>query len=124
MREVDAGVDLALNTCRWITGEHVIVTGDLNDKRGQPTLRRIRGLDDIWGDLIQTGGFKFFEEGEQASRWTYRFRGELNQIDHILPSFSLRKSGSSIKTRVVEVPEQESPRISDHRPLVVRIELP
>jgi endonuclease/exonuclease/phosphatase family metal-dependent hydrolase len=54
----------------------------------------------------------------------YRFRGELNQIDHILPSFSLRKSGSSIKTRVVEVSEQANPRISDHRPLVVTIELP
>lgn len=29
-------------------GEHVIVAGDLNDRRGQPTLKRIRGLDDIW----------------------------------------------------------------------------
>jgi len=53
----------------------VIVTGDLNDKQGQPTLRRIRGLNDIWGDLIQTRNFRFFDEQEQASRWTYRFRG-------------------------------------------------
>ena len=106
-------------------GHHVIVTGDLNDRRGQPTLRRIRGLDDMWSDLIQTGHWKFFEEGEEASRWTYRFRGENNQIDHILPSYSLRKTqNSSIRTSVIEVPERVNPSISDHRPLVVSIELP
>ena len=38
-----------------IANEHVVITGDMNDRRGQPTLRRLRGLDDIWPDLIQTG---------------------------------------------------------------------
>lgn len=59
-------------------GEHVIVAGDLNDRRGQPTLRRLRGLDDIWPDLIQTGHWSYFEREQEASRWTYQFRGELN----------------------------------------------
>lgn len=106
-------------------GEHVIVTGDLNDRRGQPTLRRIRGLDDMWPDLIQTGHWKFFEKGEEATRWTYEFRGENNQIDHILPSYSLRKKKKgSIHTSVIDIPKRENPSISDHRPMVVKIDLP
>lgn len=106
-------------------GEHVVVAGDLNDRRGQPTLRRLRGLDDIWPDLIQTGHWSYFERGQEASRWTYQFRGELNQIDHILLSYSLRKNQSgSISTRVLDVPKREDPSISDHRPLVVSFEMP
>ena len=106
-------------------GEHVIIAGDLNDRRGQPAIKRMRGLDDIWPDLIQTGHWKFFEEGEEASRWTYQFRGELNQIDHVLVSYSLRKNQSdSISTSVLDIPQVENPAISDHRPLIVTIELP
>ena len=105
--------------------EHVIITGDLNDRRGQPTLRRLRGLDDIWPDLIQTGNYKYFDKGEEASRWTYEFRGELNQIDHILLSYGLRKNQtSSIRTKVIDVPDGDDPSISDHRPLIVEIDLP
>ena len=102
-------------------GEHVIIAGDLNDRRGQPTLR---SLDDIWPDLIQTGHHKFFEDGEESSRWTYQFRGELNQIDHVLLSYSLRRSGSSIAARVMDIEEAENPSISDHRPLIVTILMP
>lgn len=106
-------------------GRHVIIAGDMNDLRGSPTLYRLRGLDDIWPDLIQTGHYKFFEQEEEASRWTYQFRGEFNQIDHILVSYSLRKNQTtSIRTHVIPVPEQVAPRISDHRPFVVSIELP
>lgn len=106
-------------------GVHVIIAGDMNDRRGQPAIRRLRGLDDIWPDLIQTGHWKFFERGEEASRWTYLFRGELNQIDHVLVSYSLRKNQTTaIRTRVVDVPQQSDPQISDHRPIVVTIELP
>ncbi|WP_395378134.1 endonuclease/exonuclease/phosphatase family protein [Marinicella sp. W31] len=106
-------------------GEHVIITGDLNDRRGQPTLRRLRGLDDIWPDLIQTGHWKFFEKEEEASRWTYQFRGEFNQIDHILLSYSLRKNqSSSIRSHVKDILERDNPSISDHRPLIVEIDLP
>ena len=106
------------------SGEHVIIAGDLNDLRGQPTLRRIRGLDDIWPDLIQTGHYDFFPRGEESSRWTYQFRGELNQIDHVLLSYSLRRSGSSINTRVMDIPVVENPSVSDHRPLIVTFDMP
>jgi len=106
-------------------GEHVIVSGDLNDGRGQPTLRRLRGLDDLWPDLIQTGHWSYFDRAQEATRWTYQFRGELNQIDHILLSYSLRKNQSSaISTQVMEVPETQSPSISDHRPLIVTFDMP
>ena len=107
------------------SGKHVIVAGDMNDRRGQPTIRRLRGMDDIWPDLIQTGHWQFFEEGEEASRWTYQFRGELNQIDHILLSYSLRKNQTdAIRTSVMDVPVQDNPQISDHRPMIVSIEMP
>jgi endonuclease/exonuclease/phosphatase family metal-dependent hydrolase len=106
-------------------GEHVIIAGDFNDRRGQPTLRRLRGLDDIWPDLIQTGHWKFFDEEEEASRWTYQFRGKFNQIDHILLSYSLKKNQSnSIRTKVLDVPDRENPSVSDHRPMIVEIDLP
>ena len=70
-------------------GEHVIVIGDLNDGRGQPVLRRIRGFGDIHGDLIQTGHHRFSAATELGERWTYEFRGKRNQIDHILISRSI-----------------------------------
>jgi endonuclease/exonuclease/phosphatase family metal-dependent hydrolase len=104
-------------------GEHIIVAGDLNDGRGQPTLRRIQGHDDIWPDLIQTGNVQFFPEAELGSRWTYEFQGERNQIDHILLSTSIRdivRRTRGIKSRV---PEQANPRASDHRPFVVTLDL-
>lgn len=106
-------------------GEHVIVAGDMNDRRGQPTVRRLKGMDDVGPDLIQTGHWRFFERGTEASRWTYQFRGELNQIDHVLVSYSLRKNqGDAIRTTVLDVPIQVEPRISDHRPIIVSIEMP
>ncbi len=103
-------------------GEPLIVAGDLNDYRGQPALKRIRGLDDIWPDLIQTGYYEFFAEGEQDSRWTYKFRGERNQIDHILLSRSIKGivKQKGIKPRV---PDQTSSLASDHRPFVVTLDI-
>ena len=53
-------------------------------------MRRIRGLDDIWPDLIETGNFEYFSDADQGSRRTYEFRSERNQIDHILTSDSIR----------------------------------
>jgi len=101
-------------------GEHVIVCGDLNDRRGQPTLRRIRGRDDLWGDLVQTGNAEYFPEEESGTRWTYQFRGERNQIDHILPSWSVRQACKRFKTSTVPVTETfEGLLASDHRALVV-----
>jgi hypothetical protein len=81
-------------------GQHVVVAGDLNDHWGQPTLRRIRGLDDIGEDLAQTGGPTFFKRKDKETNeefnerirqhWTYEFAGRRNQLDHILISQSIR----------------------------------
>jgi endonuclease/exonuclease/phosphatase family metal-dependent hydrolase len=107
-------------------GEHVMVAGDLNDHRGQPALRRMRGRDDIWEDLIQTGQTgksgrpSFFAQGEESSRWTYEFRGLRHQVDHILLSPSIERVSRKISARVVEQNDQIA---SDHRPLVVTLDL-
>ena len=101
-------------------GEHLIVAGDLNDGRGQPAIRRIRGLDDIWPDLIQTGNTDYFTEATWGDRWTYEFEGVRNQIDHILLSRSIRDASSS---RSASVPDQNDDLASDHRPLVVVFDL-
>lgn len=100
-------------------GEHVIVAGDLNDKRGDPTLRRIRGRDDLWEDLIQTGVEKYWQE--KGERWTYRYKGDRNQIDHILPSYSLKKG---IKASVHKTTETlEGHPVTDHRGLIVEFDI-
>ena len=98
-------------------GEHVIVAGDLNDHRGQPALRRIRGRDDIYGDLIQTGHANIFKT-DRDQRWTYEFMGVRQQIDHMLISRSIRDACgvSNIKPQVVS---QTSSLVSDHRPFVL-----
>lgn len=99
-------------------GEHVIVVGDLNDGRGQPTLKRIRGQDDIYEDLIQTGAANFFPDDKLDTRWTYQFQGIREQIDHILCSESVKsacKSGG-IDSEVLAVTNSLA---SDHRPFIV-----
>jgi len=68
---------------------HVVVTGDLNDHRGQPTLRRVRGFDDMYPDLIQTGHKEYFPESAWGTRWTKEHEGGLNHIDHVLLSDSI-----------------------------------
>jgi predicted extracellular nuclease len=100
-------------------GEHIIVAGDLNDHPRQPVLRRIRGRDDIWGDLIQTGDVDYFADNELDTRWTYQFQGIRQQIDHVLLSRSIKDASEGISTRVVE---QNDPLASDHRPFVVTLE--
>jgi len=96
-------------------GEHVVVVGDFNDHRGQPTLMRIRGRDDIFEDLIQTGKLMHFAREDEDERWTYSFRGIRYQIDHILVSQSLGEL-AKIRTKVIPV---EDSVVSDHRGLAV-----
>ncbi len=107
-------------------GEHVIVAGDLNDRRGDPTLRRVRGFDDIGPDLIQTGRHEYFSDDDE--RWTYTFLGERRQIDHILLSRSIaeaaiRRRGArkGIHARTGPTPDKT---VSDHRPLIVTLTFP
>lgn len=101
-------------------GAHVIVAGDLNDGRGQPTLKRIRGFDDVEADLKQTGHIGYFEEDEFDERWTHSYLGTRNQIDHILISDSLQRRARTVKSHVIPI---DDPSISDHRPIVVTFDI-
>lgn len=98
-------------------GRNVIVTGDLNAEKGSPTLYRLRGFDDIYEELIQTGDSRYFENTD--IRWTYKYKGETEQIDHILISQSLSER-NKIKTSIIEVTDQF---ISDHNPVIVSLQL-
>jgi endonuclease/exonuclease/phosphatase family metal-dependent hydrolase len=100
----------------------VIVAGDLNDHRGQPTLRRIRGFDDIEEDLIQTGHPEYFDKDKLDTRWTYEFEGIRQQIDHILLSNSVKEvtKKGGIKAHTLD---HGNKLASDHRPLVVVLKL-
>lgn len=103
-------------------GKNIIVAGDINDYRGQPTLLRLRGFDDIQEDLIQTGHKDYFDKSQLDTRWTYEFEGIRQQIDHILISFSIKdicKSSGGIKARTHE----HFTSASDHLPFIVTLKL-
>ena len=105
---------------RLTEGEHVIVMGDLNDRRNDPAIRRIRGRDDIQPDLIQTGRYTFFDREEQDNRWTYNFRGTKNQIDHILLSESIEQACEDVKSRTLD---HDNSLVSDHLAFIVKLKL-
>ena len=96
-------------------GEHVIVAGDLNDRRGEPALRRIRGLHDMWPDLIQTGHKNYFNDKNE--QWTYSHEGNREQIDHILFSQSIKNLGRR-KVLQARTVAPSCPLVSDHQALV------
>ena len=103
-------------------GARIIVAGDLNDKRGQPTLKRIRGFDDFDADLIQTGNTSFWDNNQLDQRWTHQFEGIRGQIDHILLSPAIKDAAlqGGIDASAFD---HGKPLASDHRPLVVNIRL-
>ena len=105
-------------------GEFVIITGDLNDRRGQPALNRIRGLDDVYEDLLQTGHKEYFQPDTWSTRWTYEFQGIRNQIDHILLSFSIRNLCQSPKNIRALTVDHENDFVSDHNPFIVNLTFP
>ena len=97
------------------------MAGDLNDGRGEPTLKRIRGLDDIYSYLIQTGHTAYFEKTELNQRWTYEFEGIRNQIDHILISRNIKSACKRGGVNAFVIPQADA-LISDHRPFIVELE--
>ncbi|MCP3944161.1 MAG: hypothetical protein GY710_22165 [Desulfobacteraceae bacterium] len=99
-------------------GDYVIVVGDLNDGRGEPVVKKIRGLDDIYPDLIQTGCLDYFKESEYDQGWTYYGDGGRQQIDHILISRNIKADCKKDGVETSVIP-QEEPLVSDHRPLIV-----
>ena len=100
-------------------GKLIIVAGDLNDRRGQPALRRIRGFDDIWEDLQQTGSTRYFPWDKRHTRWTYEWQGFGQQIDHVLISRSFSPVTRSIRARTID---HQNEAASDHNPFLVEFE--
>lgn len=98
-------------------GRKVIVTGDLNSQKGTESIYRIRGFDDVYEELIQTGNTQYFENYDV--RWTYNYKGQPEQIDHILISPGLSKK-SDIKTSIIETNDD---KVSDHNPVIVKLVL-
>lgn len=98
-------------------GREVIVAGDFNSEKRSESVYRLRGFDDVFEELIQTGLSRYFESNDV--RWTYNFRGEPEQIDHILISPGLSTS-KGIKTRIIETTDDQ---VSDHNAVVVSINL-
>ncbi|MCR9253356.1 MAG: endonuclease/exonuclease/phosphatase family protein [bacterium] len=98
-------------------GREVIVAGDFNSEKRSESVYRLRGFDDVFEELIQTGLSRYFESNDV--RWTYNFRGEPEQIDHILISPGL-SSSKGIKTRIIETTDDQ---VSDHNAVVVSLNL-
>ena len=124
-----------------LRGEHVIITGDLNDARDQPTLRRIRGRDDIEEDLVQTAGATFHtrkaDETNESwndrlrNHWTYEYAGRREQIDHVLVSPSVVEACTrenqcrQISINFMDLNQRfdnETRRVSDHRAVLLTLE--
>jgi endonuclease/exonuclease/phosphatase family metal-dependent hydrolase len=103
-------------TLTWIQdARHFVVMGDLNADIGRPSLRRIRGRDDVQADLIQVAHADEFT----GDKWTQWFDGRGYYIDHILMSPSLRGW-----LRQASVLFGHAPTISDHFPLVTVVDVP
>lgn len=106
-------------------GEHVVVMGDLNSEPRHEVLLTLRGFRDIEEELLQTGDLYYFDNPKV--RWTYNYRGQLEQLDHILLSMSLqalclennyRQKQWGIQTTIFPTPNEE---ISDHNAVVVEL---
>ena len=99
-----------------IDGKNVIVMGDFNDEPGSATLRRLRGFDDIWGNLLNAGF-----EIPSPYRFTYVYNGQEQLIDHILLSPSLRKEFRAIsvgRARTIDLGD-----LSDHDAVLARLKV-
>ena len=96
---------------------NVIVMGDMNDTPGTPVVKRVRGFDDIWGNLIQTAN-----SVEANDRYTYIYEGQKNLLDHILLSPSLRGEFRDVaaekRCEIIDVGE-----LSDHRAILARLRI-
>ena len=98
-------------------GKNVIVMGAMNDTPATPVLNRLRGFDDIWGDLLQTANAV-----EAADRYTYIYKDQKNLLDHILISPSLRDEFRNVeqtkRCEIIDVGE-----LSDHHAILARLRI-
>ncbi len=124
-----------LDTARSGTPEQefVIVAGDLNDGPGQPALRRIRGRDDIFEDLIQTWHTDYYHDHSKwPQRYSYDYQGSRNRIDHVLPSLNMMDilhdqydddTPYGISAEALDVVERLAGGhvATDHRPFIITL---
>ncbi len=76
---------------------NIVVMGDFNDAPGSPALREIRGLNDASWDLSNAAESKRMS----GEAWTYEYRGNKEQIDHVLLSkFLFDKVASASVVRI------------------------
>lgn len=106
-------------------GEHVVIMGDLNSEPRHEVLLTLRGFRDVEEELIQTGNLYYFDNPKV--RWTYNYKGQLEQLDHILLSLGLRElclknnyrqKQWGIQTSIIPTNNEE---ISDHNAVVVEL---
>ena len=121
------------------TKRAVIVLGDLNDEPLAATTQILLGPP---GSEIGTAGFDRDDDGDpmrlwnlaplipEAHRFTRRFHGRPELIDHILVSHLLAHADPQVDTGAVDPPSvTNDPRArrntpaSDHAPLIARIDL-
>lgn len=74
----------------------------------------------MWPDLIQTGNAGYFPKDKLGTRWTYEFQGVRQQIDYILLSDAIKDITRKIAARTIG---HNNTLASDHRPLVVTLDL-
>jgi len=107
-------------------GEHVIVMGDLNSEKRHEVLLTVRGFRDIYGELVQTGDNYFFDD--YKTRWTYNYKGQQEQIDHVLMSLSLKnicednnpkQKKMGVKSVIIETKDEQ---VSDHNAFMVELD--
>jgi len=106
-------------------GEHIVVMGDLNSEKRHEALLTIRGFRDVNEELVQTGDNYFFDNYQ--TRWTYAYKGQQEQIDHILLSIGLKNACKTnnpkqkqmgVRSSIVETKEE---KVSDHNAFVVEL---
>ena len=100
-----------------INDKNAIVMGNMNDTPGTPVINRLRGFDDIWGDLLQTANVV-----EANERYTYVYEGQKNLLDHILISPSLwnefRNVEEGKRCEIIDVG-----KLSDRRAIIARLRI-
>ncbi len=105
--------------------KHVVVMGDFNSEKRHPVLRTLRGFEDIYSELIQTGDHYYFNNFD--TRWTYNYKGQKEQIDHVLLSLSFKKwcknnNPKQNKWGIKSLIEPTSkPTTSDHNAFIVEL---
>ena len=108
-------------------GKHVVIMGDLNSEPRHEVLLTVRGFRDIGAELLQTGDLYYFDDPKV--RWTYNYRGQMEQLDHILLSMSLtdlcgendyRQKKWGIQTTIIPTNNEA---ISDHNAVIVQLNL-